>query len=157
MALSRLWFWLSLIPSAVFLYYIVERNIAAFRARPRITRKDIVYQEFFASGCSEKNFLTKLGGGNNCLRLVVTGDLLWVTSWFPFSLIAPIYDGVHVIPLARITSVERSRQRFTSLDGLLLSYSDAAGGSHTLRLVPKGLKRFIEAIEAGVKVPIRKS
>src|SRR5689334_22155040 len=86
-------FWLSLLPALVFFGYIIERNIAAFRTRPKLAKEDIVFQEFFASGASQKNILTKLGGGRNCLRLVVTRDLLWVTSWFPFSLIAPIYDG----------------------------------------------------------------
>ena len=137
-------FWLSLLPAAVFFGYIVERNVAAFRMRPRITKEEIVYQEYFASGASQKNFLTKIGGGRNCFRLVVTRDLLWVTSWFPFSLIAPIYDGVHVIPLQSISSVQPSR--FLGTDSLLLSYTDASGKSHTLRLLPKHPERFLHAL-----------
>jgi hypothetical protein len=137
-------FWLSFLPAIVFFGYIVRRNIVAFRARPRIAKEDIVYQEFFASGASQKNVLTKLGGGRNCVRLVVTRDLLWVTSWFPFSLIAPIYDGVHVIPLPSISSVQPSR--FAGSDSILLSYTDESGRSHTLRLIPKHQERFLAAI-----------
>ncbi len=62
-------------------------------------KEEIVYQEFFASGASRKNILTKLGGARNCLRLLVTRDFLWVTSWFPFSIIAPVYDLEHIVPL----------------------------------------------------------
>jgi hypothetical protein len=139
-----IFYWLSLLPGLVFFAYIIERNIAAIRNRPHIAKDDIVYQEYFASGASQKNILTKLGGARNCLRLVVTRDLLWVTSWFPFSLIAPIYDGVHVIPLRNISSVLPSRFLFT--DSLLLSYIDDSGRSHTLRLIPKNRERFLAAL-----------
>jgi hypothetical protein len=141
---SHVLFWLSFLPAIVFFGYIIQRNIAVFRTRPKIAKEDIVYQEFFASGASQKNFLTKLGGARNCLRLVVTRDLLWVTSWFPFSLIAPIYDGVHVIPLPRISSVQPSR--FFGSDSLLLSYTDDSGRTHTLRLIPRHRERFLTAI-----------
>lgn len=66
---------------------------------PMFRKEEIVYQEFFASGASRKNILTKLGGARNCLRLLVTRDFLWVTSWFPFSIIAPVYDLEHIVPL----------------------------------------------------------
>ncbi len=138
--------WLTLLPAVVFFGYLIERNIAAFRKRPKIAKEDIVYQEYFASVNSQKNILTKLGGGRNCPRLVVTRDLLWVTSWFPFSLIAPVYDGVHVIPLPSITSVQFSR--CFGKDTLLLSYVDAGGRTHTLRLIPKNRERFLAAIGA---------
>lgn len=137
-------FWLTLVPAIVFLGYIIRQNVVAFRTRPRIAKKEILYQEFFASGASQKNVLTKLGGGSNCVRLVVTRDILWVTSWFPFSLIAPIYDGVHVIPLPSISSVQPSR--YFGSDSLLLSYHDACGRTHTLRLLPKHQERFLAAI-----------
>ena len=141
---NHLLFWLGFVPAIVFLGYIIQRNIVAFRTRPRIAKEDIVYQEFFASGASQKNLLTKIGGGRNCIRLVVTRDLLWVTSWFPFSLIVPVYDGVHVIPLPRISSVLPAR--FFGFDSLLLSYNDDSGRTHTLRLIPKHPKRFLAAI-----------
>ena len=138
-------FWLSLLPAVVFFGYIIQRHVVAFRTRPNIAKEDIIYQEYFASGASQKNILTKLGGARNCLRLVVTRDLLWVTSWFPFSLIAPIYDGVHVIPLPSISSVQPAR--FFGSDSLLLSYSDVSGRSHSLRLIPKNRERFLTAIQ----------
>ncbi|MEA3212249.1 MAG: hypothetical protein QOE70_5306 [Chthoniobacter sp.] len=140
----NVFFWLSLLPAVVFFGYIIQRHVVTFRTRPNIAKEDIVYQEYFASGASQKNVLTKLGGARNCLRLVVTRDLLWVTSWFPFSLIAPIYDGVHVIPLPAISFIESAR--FFGSDSLLLSYNDSSGRSHTLRLIPKNRERFLAAI-----------
>ncbi len=138
-------FWLSLLPSVVFFGYIIQRYVVALRTRPNITNADIVYQERFASGASQKNVLTKIGGARNCLRLVVTRDLLWITSWFPFSVIAAVYDLAHVIPLPSISSVQPARV-FGS-DSLLLSYTDASGRSHSLRLIPKNRERFLAAIQ----------
>ena len=46
---------------------------------PEIAPGQIRYQEWTASGRSYKNWYTQLGGANNCLKLVVTDDELWVT------------------------------------------------------------------------------
>ncbi len=137
-------FWVGILPTVVFFGYIIQRYVVALRARPNIASADIVYQERFASGASQKNVLTKIGGARNCLRLVVTRDLLWVTSWFPFSVIAAAYDLAHVIPLQSISSVKPAH--FFGSASLLLSYTDASGGSHSLRLVPKDQERFLRAI-----------
>jgi len=138
-------FWLSLLPSVVFLGYLIRRYVVALRMRPNIAKEDIVYQERFASGASQKNVLTKLGGARNCLRLVVTRDLLWVTSWFPFSVLAAVYDLVHVIPLRTISTIQPAR--FFGSDSLLLSYTDSSGRSHCLRLIPRNRERFLNAIQ----------
>lgn len=135
---------LSFVPSVFFAVYIVRRYAEARRYRPAIAKADILYQENFASGASQKNWMTKIGGARNCLRLVVTKDLLWVTSWFPFAIFAAAYNLDHVIPLDRITSVRSDR--FLRTDTLLLSFIDHSEGSHTLRLVPKNRERFLEAI-----------
>jgi hypothetical protein len=138
-------FWISLLPSLIFFGYIIRRYVAALRTRPNIAKQDIVYQERTASGVSQKNALTKLGGARGCLRLVVTRDLLWITSWFPFSVLAAAYDLVHVIPLRRISLVQPAQ--FFGSDTLLLSYTDSLGKSHTLRLIPKNQERFLSAIQ----------
>jgi hypothetical protein len=89
--------------------YLIYKYVLAVQNRPRIQKADILYQEWFASGNSTKNILTQLGRVKNCVRIVITEDLLWVTSWFPFSIFAPAYDMEHVIPLDWITKVERKR------------------------------------------------
>jgi hypothetical protein len=75
----------TIIPTVV-IGYIVWLYVRALRMKPRFEPSDIVFQERFASGCSQKNILTKLGGARNCLRLVVTRSFLWVNlmvSFFP--------------------------------------------------------------------------
>jgi hypothetical protein len=78
--------------------------------------------------------LTRLGGARLCLRLVVTRDVLWVTSWFPFSMITPFYDLEHIIPRERITAVRRSW--VSLLPAVLVTFRDAAVGERTLSLYP---------------------
>jgi hypothetical protein len=118
--------------------------IRARRRRPRFEKSDILYQERYASGCSQKNILTRLGGARYCLWLVVTRSVLLVTSWFPFSLFTPFYDLEHVIPLDSIASVRRSS--FIGWSSVLLTYRDTKGKGHTLRLYPKQPEDFIRSL-----------
>jgi hypothetical protein len=143
--LLKILFWLSFLPSLILFGYIVQRYFVTVRSRPHIAGEEIVYEERFASGASQKNMLTKLGGARNCLRLVVTREFLWVTSWFPFSVFAAVYDLEHVIPLRRISSVEPAR--VLGSDSLLLSYTDDSGKSHTLCLIPRNREQFLTAIQ----------
>src|SRR5262245_50954995 len=127
----RVYYWISYSLFVLMLAYVIYKYVLAALNRPRIQKPDILYEEWFASGRSTKNILSQFAGGNNCVRLVITKDLLWVTSWFPFSLFAPAYDMEHVIPLDRVTEVEAKRS-FVSL-----TYVDANGAAHSLQLAPK--------------------
>ena len=137
-------YWLYRLASVALLAYAVYRYLEALAHRPRFAKTDIRFQEWFASGCSQKNILTKMGGGHNCVRIVVTHDLLWITSWFPFSLLAPLYDMEHVIPLGQISSVER--RRFLWSNTLLLTYVGAANDRHTVRVIPRNIEQFVSAL-----------
>jgi hypothetical protein len=143
-AKMKVYYWISSFLFILMCAYIAYKYFLALQNRPRIQKNDILYQEWFASGCSTKNILTQFGGWNNCVRLVITKDLLWVTSWFPFSLLTPAYDMEHVIPLRWITEVESKRSGMWK--GLSLTYIDANGASHTLKLVPRNEEDFLRAI-----------
>ncbi|MGC3971416.1 MAG: hypothetical protein QM775_29975 [Pirellulales bacterium] len=138
-----LW-WLSILPGVAILAFLVWRYVVALRAAPAFTKDRVVYQEFFASGASQKNILTKLGGARNCLRLVVTHEFLWITSWFPLSLIAVIYDLEHVVPLQNIQSAERVRT--FGFESLSLKFTDARGTLREVRLFPRDLDKFVRAL-----------
>jgi len=140
--------WLSIISSVALLGYLVWLYVSALRAKPRFVQADVVFQEWFASGNSQKNFFTKIGGARNCLRLVVTGSFLWVTSWFPFSLFAPFYDMEHVIPLGSITSVRHSL--LFGKPTVLLTFVANNGVSRSLRLAPKNPEDFCKSL--GIKI-----
>jgi hypothetical protein len=142
--LYTVYIWLSSFLSILMGSYLIYKYILAVQNRPRIQKSDILYQEWFASGSSMKNILTRFGGARSCLRLVVTKDVLWVTSWFPFSLITPFYDLEHVIPLNRITNIE-SRERFIGRE-VHLTYADTNVEPHSLRLIPRDEEGFLRAI-----------
>ena len=140
---SFIW-WLDWLPLAALLGFVIWRYAVAVRNRPTFKKEEIIYQEFTASGASRRNILKKIGGARNCLRLVVARDFLWVTSWFPFSLLAPVYDLEHVIALRDIESVERDR--FFISESLILNFVDRSGRKHSLRLYPKNRDRFLAAL-----------
>jgi len=142
--LNPILFWLSLVPAVVLAGYMVWRYVAALQGKPTFAKADVVFQEWFASGCSQKNFITRIGGGRNCLRLVVTKDFLWVTTWFPFSLFAPLYDLEHVIPLHAIKSV--TPDKFFGVQTLLLTFMTGTGQPRTLRLRPKQSDAFVTSL-----------
>ena len=136
--------WLIYGAEIIFLLYLVYQYMLAQKNKPVIPRADIVYQEWFASGHSEANFLTKFGGARNCLRLLVTTQCLVVTSWFPFSLFSAFYDLEHVVPLATISRVEQKQT--LGMKYLLVVYQDSQGKAHRIGLMPRNQHRFLEAI-----------
>lgn len=149
-------FWVQMVPTVLLVAYILRRYVAALIHKPKFTKQDVVYQEYFASGGSLRNVLTKMGGANGCLRLVVTHDILWVTSWFPFSLFAVVYDLEHIVPLQSIRSIEGKTTM--GIQSLQLTYVDGGGKSHALRIKPKNTQAFLDALEkssdrAGAKMP----
>jgi hypothetical protein len=141
----RIYYWISYSLFVVMCVYIIYKYIMAVQNRPRIQRTDILYQEWFASGHSTRNILTRLGRAKNCVRVVITKDLIWVTSWFPFSIFAPFYDMEHVIPLDWITEVEQKRGFLSS--GIRLKYVDANGSTRSLKLALRNEQRFLQAIK----------
>ena len=50
------------------------RFVRAMQTRPRFDHQDIIFQERFASGCSQKNFLTKIGGARGDSLVSVLAD-----------------------------------------------------------------------------------
>jgi len=135
----------SLNPSFLLFGYFIYKYVLSLINRPAIEKERIVFQEWVASGSSMKNILTRLGGGNNCVRLVVTDQILWVTAWFPFSLLAPGYDMEHVIPLNQISEIETREGWFSQQ--IILSYVDENGTVHRLKLIPKKREVFLEALK----------
>jgi hypothetical protein len=147
--IQPVFYWFSITATVAMFGWWAWQYIRAVRDRPRFEAADVVFQEWFASGCSQKNIITKLGGARNCLRLVVTKSFLWVTSWFPFSLIAPFYDMEHVIPLHAIVSVRSSR--FVGRSTFLLTYRGVNGEEHTLRLLPRKPNDFIRSLGLNIE------
>lgn len=106
----------------------------------------VLYQENFASGRSFKNILTKFGVARNCLKLIVTPDELWVTTFFPFTLFAEFYDLEHRILKRSIVSV-RERRNVLGGRSMIVAYTSEAGRIGEIELIPKRYDRFRQALE----------
>lgn len=72
---------------------------------PKRNDADVVFAERFASGASDKSFLTRIGGANNCLTVIVTDSSLAIRLFFPFSIFAESVDLEHLTPLSKIVNV----------------------------------------------------
>ncbi len=133
----------------VSLLWFFRKYRTATAERVSIKKEDVLYKESFASGHSNANFFTKMGGASNCLRLIVTKDLLRVTSWFPFSLFTPALDLEHTIQLKQILPSEQGS--FLGMKSLLLRFPDRNGLEHELVIYPKDFDGFLRAITAAPK------
>ena len=136
--------WVVPAATVTFLAFALPPYLAARAARPTLRKDEIIYEERFASGASERNLFTRVCGANNCLRLVVTKDLLWITSWFPVTRFTALLGLEKVIALHCITSVET--KRFLGVSFLLLTYVDPYGVKHAVRLAPKKREAFLQAL-----------
>ncbi|PHR95250.1 MAG: hypothetical protein COA78_30495 [Blastopirellula sp.] len=87
-----------------YLYWQRKKQGPQFPSRDAV---NILFEERWTSGNSDKTLFTKLGGASNCLRVVVTDNELWVTLHFPFNIMAKYSDLDHRINRDQITSVEQ--------------------------------------------------
>jgi hypothetical protein len=131
-----------------FLIYWIYRFLQVVAYGPTIAKSDIVYQEWFASGYSEANPLTQMLSCQRCLRLVVTRDLVWVTSWFPFSLVTCLSDVEHVASIANIESVAEAKQLW--LAGVRLIFRDSNDRKCSLFLIPQKSEMFLSVVRRAI-------
>ena len=107
---------------------------------PRSTDPEVVFSERFASGSSHKSWITRLGGANHCLTVIVTKSQLAITTFFPFTAFAGIYDLEHLIPISDITRVA-PRSKITEIEFMR---SDGTRRKVSLRLRNTG--GFLQAL-----------
>ena len=105
--------------------------------------QEIRFRERGVSGHSNKSMVTKLGGANGVLEVVVTDKELWLKGVWPlFSYIGAMFDMTHRVPKSSIrkcTSVENTIElHFTNESGV---------GSHVV-LELKNPRAFRSAIDA---------
>ena len=86
--------------------YRSSRGKAILPSKP----KNSLFCEGWASGHSNTNIFTKLGGARNCLLVAVTPDALIIQPRFPFNLmfLPEIYGLEYRIPGLNIRAVEKN-------------------------------------------------
>lgn len=108
---------------------------------PSVDSVNVMFRERFASGASHRSIVTRLGGAQNCLTIILTEDELWITTFFPFTAFVGFYDLEHRIPIGCITELQRDGKKFT-ID--FVNYN-AEPGRIALRL--RRAEQFVDAIE----------
>jgi hypothetical protein len=130
--------------------YLFFRRLRKGSIFPRLNPNEIIYQEFTASGCSYKTWWTKSGGAKNCLKLVVTVNELWITSWFPFNIMSETCDLEHRIPKDRIKKISVLKSHWSSV--FLIDFLTDTGLERRVKIIPKNGKKFIHALDPDGKL-----
>lgn len=112
---------------------------------PKYKKDELLYSEGSASGYSHCHIFTKLGGGRNCVRLRLIRDFLIISSWFPFSLLAPVFDMVHVIPYPSIIEIKPKKTFW--MKGITITYRDKYQESVTFTVLPKNFEKFMSVLK----------
>jgi len=105
---------------------------------------NILFEERWTSGRSHKSLITRMGGANNCLRVTVTDDELWVVPHFPFSACAGLFDLDHRVLRDAITNVEQNGK----IVHVTFELADGEGQRMELRL--RNADRFCEVLQSDV-------
>ena len=118
------------------------------RGKPLFPRRpiDTVFSESWASGHSNRNLWTKLGGASRCLRVFVTRDTVFVSPFFPFNLmfLPEVYDLEYCIPIQRIRSAEQNKRWLVKT--VRIEFSNVAGELRSVELRLKNPVAFLQAL-----------
>jgi hypothetical protein len=141
---------LSFVGPFLWILLVIAASIAYRRSRGKVILtskpKDSLFYEGWASGRSNKNFFTKLGGANNCLMVAVTPDCLIVQLRFPFNLMfLPEITGLEYhIPRLNIRYVEAKAGIFGK--SAEIQFIDVNGSEQSVKLYVRKMEEFLSAI-----------
>jgi hypothetical protein len=113
---------------------------------PSRNEVNVLFEEKWTSGRSCKSLFTRIGGANNCLRVVVTDDELWIAPHFPFSAFAGQCDLDHRINRATIKRIERIGRKVT------LEFAGEESQTRKVELKLRNPDGFLAAIESAMPI-----
>lgn len=111
---------------------------------PSLSSVNVLHRERFASGCSHRSLITRLGGAKNMLHVVLTDTELWVTTFAYFRGVAGFYDLDHRIPLAEVTHIEDRGK------SVLITFNRGDYTSGTLQLRLRDKDHFIRQLASRI-------
>ncbi|HJS07234.1 MAG TPA: hypothetical protein VJ809_06220 [Pirellulales bacterium] len=107
---------------------------------------NVLFKEKWTSGRSCKSLFTRLGGANNCLRVVVTDNELWIAPHFPFSAFAGQFDLDHRISRDVIKNIEQNGRKVT------VEFAVEECQTRKVELRLRNPDAFVTAIESPISV-----
>ena len=114
---------------------------------PNFDYKKHDFYEKKASGSSNKNFFTRIGGARNCLNVAVADKTLYVFPMFPFNLmfLPEIYNLEHTIPLDKIKGVEFKKEILVSSIEIIFNKNEQ---NHSIKLRLKKYEEFLGVLQS---------
>lgn len=117
---------------------------------PPLKSVHVRFHEGAASGNSDKNSFSRMGGARRCLRVTVTDDEVWVRPFFPFNLITES-DLEHRIPVSSITFAQLADSKLGRR--VLLNFRLPDGDSRRLSLDLREPDHFLAALSLPPSLP----
>ena len=108
---------------------------------PKSSDPDVVFFERFASGSSDKSWMTARGGASNCLMVIVTQTHLVTILPFPFTAFGAMSDLEHIIPIGDIAEAG-AKDRLVEVD-----FCAADGSRRKLSLRLRDTGGFLRALQ----------
>jgi hypothetical protein len=106
----------------------------------------VLFEETWTSGRSYKTLFTRLGWANNCLRVIVTGDELWIAPHLPFSAMAWQFDLDHRIRRDAIKSIEQNGRKVT------IEFAVEEAQTRKVELKLRNPDEFLSAMESPISI-----
>ncbi len=141
---------LFLVAPVIWILILISASIIYRKSRGKVILpskpKDTLFYEGWASGHSNTNIFTKLGGARNCLLVAVIPDALLIQPRFPFNLmfLPEIYGLEYRIPGLNIRAVEKKGRILGK--GVEILFIDGSGSQKSVRLYLKRTDDFLAAI-----------
>jgi len=130
----------------IFVFNVLIFYVGGRKAERRFEghgREQIRFRERGASGYSNRSLLTKLGGANGVLDVVVTDADLWIKGVWPlFSYVGAKFDLTHRVPRSQIRSVQARD------NAIELRFTNEAGTESHVVLKLKEPQTFMAAMGA---------
>jgi hypothetical protein len=134
----------------VMLFFVVSLVYRFRKQRPLLVdvASDALFTESWASGRSNKNFITQLGGARNCLHVMVTRTDIEIRPHFPFVLffLPEIFGLELIIPRTQIESIIRVSGLFLR-GGVRVTYKIPNAKSRSVSLYLRDADDFVATLE----------
>lgn len=113
--------------SLVTFFYINGKKV--LNIFPKIENVNVLFREKRVSGYSNKSWMTKMGGAQNILDIIITDTELWIKCPIIFAGVGEWYDGIHRLKMSQVQKVDLQSKdnlvvvTFKRNDGSLNSYA----------------------------------
>lgn len=114
---------------------------------PPISQSEILFQENFLTGATDRNFITRLSAGGNCITIIITfnGVLIRLMAPFRWATSSSIGDMPHYFSISQIRQI-KPRRHYPGSKGYEIEYEDHHGKVRWVWLKIRKPDQFLKAL-----------